>query len=631
MRLVLRRSLWSEILQTISRFLAKRPLGFQVESSPGRVRAYAVLVSQTLVYENEAPENSDGEGILHIPNDALRGLAAVRGGEGMIFFTGTDGVSIKAEWQNKGLRSCYQFAAETAFPAPEIPGDMAFTPLDLDRFRTHFSICSEVVTTLRTRFDLDCICLDGDKSQMLASDGRQLYIGTGIPFPWKGKCLLPVTPTFPDKVLFDGTPLSVARNRGNLILRSGPWTYLITERTPNFPDVERLIPHPGDTGLLTHVSEADAAQIEELVPQMPGGETTNRLIRLQPGEDLILSAESNGAEARLSLDSSVWLGTMEALFNRDFLLRAIKIGNRELRFPRGRGPILSEGRDSQYLFMPLTEPDVPEAEEEDSPGEDSEQPEPEPEDSAAADDNITEEEQTEEPTAGPSWEDRIAWLEKELAWDAIEYAVDLGVMDPDQTNPENDSRWARLQRTQKALHQAYKESGRKPEKFPLQPPQSKPKWNELGQFSTADGQALELLCSKEGFFSLRSGDQTNLTREDVATLLEPLLTNQWKPFTLALYYNGHTWWVDGEHTLERKGKTAKRHLHLKEYRPANPKHVHWEIEVLSHFLNRSEEDLPVPVREKAQARLEQLDSWAYSEPPQTLDLLSLCLKFAKTA
>jgi len=54
MRLVLRRSPWSEILQTISRYLAKSPLGFQVESSPGRVRAYAVLVSQTLVYENEA-------------------------------------------------------------------------------------------------------------------------------------------------------------------------------------------------------------------------------------------------------------------------------------------------------------------------------------------------------------------------------------------------------------------------------------------------------------------------------------------------------------------------------------------------------------------------------------------------
>ncbi|MCG3141138.1 MAG: hypothetical protein HDKAJFGB_02328 [Anaerolineae bacterium] len=639
MRLVLRRSLWSEILQTISKFLAKSPLGFQVESSPGRVRAYAVLVSQTLVYENEAPENTDGEGILHIPNDALRSLAASRGNEGTISVTATDGVTAKAEWRNKSLRSNYQFAAETAIPAPEIPGDEAFTPLDLDRFQTHFTVCAEVVTTMRTRFDLDCICLDGDKSQMLASDGRQLYLGNGIPFPWKGKCLLPVTPTFPDKVLFGGTPLTVARNRGNLILRSGPWTYLISERTPNFPDVEGLIPHPGDTGLLAHLSEEDAAQIEELVPQMPGGETTNRLIRLQPEEDLILSAEANGAESRLVLDSSVWLGTMEVLFNRDFLLRAIKIRNRELRFPRGRGPILTEGHDSQYLFMPLTEPDVPEVEEEISPDEDSEQPEAQQETSeelqaegsADDDEGLAEEEQTDETSAGPIWEDRIAWLEKELAWYAIDYAVDLGVMDPDQANPESDARWARLQRTQKALNQAYKESGRKPEKFPLQPPQSKPKWNELGQFSTADGQALELLCTKEGFFSLRTGDQTNLTREHIAMLLEPLLTNQWKPFTLALYYNDHTWWVDGEHTLERKGKTAKRHLHLTEYRPANTKHLHWEIEVLSHFPNQSKEDLPVPVREKAQARLNQLDRWAHSEPPQTLDLLNLCLKFAKTA
>jgi len=628
MRLVLRRSLWSEILQTISRFLAKSPLGFQIENSPGRVRAYAVLVSQTLVYDNDAPENTDGEGILHIPNDALRGLTAARGGEGIISFTGTDGVSIQAEWQNKGLRSSYQFAANPAFLAPEIPGDEAFTPLDLERFRTHFTVCTEVVTTMRTRFDLDCICLDGDKSQMLASDGRQLYIGKEIAFPWKGKCLLPVTPTFPDKVLFGGTTLSVAQDGGNLILLSGPWTYLISERTPNFPDVEGLIPHPGDTGLLVHLSEDDAAQIEELVPQMPGGENTNRLIRLQPGEDLVLTAESNGAEARLSLDSSIWLGTMEASFNRDFLLRAIEIGNREFRFPCERGPVLSEGRDSQYLFMPLSEPEVPETEEEASPEENLEQPESQQEEPADDGEDVS----VEEPT-GPSWEERIAWLEKELAWCAIEYVVDLGVMDPTQADSESESKWTRLQRIQKALNQSYKEAGRKPEKesVHLQSPISKSKWESVGQFSTADGHALELVRSKDGFFSVKQSEIVNLTREHIAMLLEPLLTNQWKPFTLAIYYNGHTWWVDGEHNLERKGKTAKRHLTLNEYRPAHPKHLHWEMEILSHFLNTNEESLPVPVRKKAQSRLELLDHWANNDSPQTLDLLSLCLKFAKTA
>jgi hypothetical protein len=144
-------------------------------------------------------------------------------------------------------------------------------------------------------------------------------------------------------------------------------------------------------------------------------------------------------------------------------------------------------------------------------------------------------------------------------------------------------------------------------------------------------QSLAILFTLLWGVVLRWGDQTNLTQEHVACLLEPLLTTQWKPFILALYYNGHTWWVDGEHTLDRKGKTAKRHLRLTEYRPANMKHLHWEIEVLSHFLNHHEENLPAAVREKAQARLNQLDHWTNSEPPQTLDLLSLCLKFAKTA
>lgn len=252
--------------------------------------------------------------------------------------------------------------------------------------------------------------------------------------------------------------------------------------------------------------------------------------------------------------------------------------------------------------------------------------------------NDDEESDSDDETAGEELEEdpspkRVSWLEREFTWRMIDYTVDLGVMNPTDSENEAEDLLNQVRQIQKDLIQARREAhiATPKDHLVLQPPATKPKWETVGQFSTADDRILELLRSKDGFFSVKSSERINITREYIAMLFEPLLANQWTPFTLALYYNGHTWWIDGEHTLERKGKTAKRHLTLTEYRPAHPKHLHWEMEILSHLLNTHEEYLPKSVRQKAQSRLEQLDHWANNDPPQTLDLLSLCLKFAKTA
>ncbi len=633
MNLTITRSTLAEICQGMAKILAKSPYGLQLISSPGQIEAHATLQQQTLIYRNDALENAAGEGTLTLTSDTLKSINAQRGGEGCIIFTTNDNQTIHAEWQTGSLHSCHQFQNTDSFPEITLSKEEEFTRLDTEKFRDYFNTCTQVISTEIARYRIDCICLDGDRSQMMATDGRQIFIGNSIAFPWKGKCLLPVGPTLPDRVLFNGATLSVAKSANELLFKNGSWTYRVQTPEPNFPDPEAIIPHPGDTDLLVQLHEEDARQIEELLPLMPGGETPTRYVTLEAGEELLLRAESQGAQASLPLRSTFWMGDpIHVSFNRDYLLRAIRLGHRELRFQAGTKPVLARNKDTLYMFMPVTLRDEEVTQDDESGNESNEGGTPDDDDGSDTDEESDEEDLQETPETNP-WPKRVSWLEREFAWRMIDYAVDLGVMDPNDSNTDCEDRLNHIRQIQKDLAQARKEAHTNAPKdhLSLQSPAIKPKWDSVGQFSTADGHALELLRSKDGFFSVKSSEKINITREHIATLLEPLLANQWIPFTLGLFYNGHNWWVDGEHTLERKGKTAKRHLSLTKYRPAHPKHLHWEMEILSYFLNTHDEDLPISVSQKAQARLEQLDQWTHKEPPQTLDLLSLCLKFAKTA
>ncbi len=631
MNLILQRSTLAEIYQGMAKILAKSPYGLQIISSPGHIEARVTLQQQTLIYKNYAPENDAGEGTLTLNSESLKSINAHRGGEGWITFTSQEDNLIDTDWQTGRLHSSLQFPNIDSFPEITLSEEAEFTPFNTERFRDYFNTCTQVISTEMARYRIDCICLDGDKNQMLATDGRQIFIGNGIAFPWQGKCLLPVGPTLPDRVLFNGATLSVAKSANELLFRNGPWTYQIQTPEPNFPDPQAILPHHGDTDLLIQLHEEDAKRIEELLPLMPGGESPTRYVTLDAAEELLLHAEHHGAEATLPLKSTLWMGDpIHVSFNRDYLLRAIRLGHRELRFQAGTKPVLTRSKDTLYLFMPVTIREEEEISGNEPGCDNSDEETPDEDEESDAQDEETSDELEDDPDP---WPKRAAWLEREFTWRMIDDAVDLGVMDPSESESECEDRLKEIQQLQKDLHQARKEAHTctSDQRLPLQPPACKMKWSSVGQFSTTDGHRLELLRSKDGFFSVKNRETINITREHISSLLGPLLVNQWTPFTLALYYNGHTWWVDGEHILERKGKTAKRHLTLTEYRPAHPKHLHWEMEILSHFLNTHEERLPVSVRLKAQARLDQFDSWAHSESPQTLDLLSLCLQFAKTA
>ena len=410
MRLKIKKSILTEIYSGMARLISRSSLGVQIQSTPGRIRACGIDRRNNLVYENEVPENTDGEGTVVVPADHLKEILTSQGQDITISICTEENGMATAEWESNGLKRTHSFQSpfETAVADP--PAERAFKPLDSKRFHAEYLMCAQCTSTERTRFDLDCIALDGDNGKMMATDGRQFYQALGIDLPWTGTFYLPVNERFPEKILFSGKDLHVAKTKDSLAFRTGPWTYISHVKDASFPPVENLDPDIGDTELLLLISEEDAERLQELLPQLPGDQIVCRQVWLEANTELTVRStvenHSGKSEGSFKLVSSQWIGgPSQVIFNRAYLLRGLNHGHRTFRFLTDHGPILSESEHRSYLFLPVT------------------LTEEEPE-------NGAEKKEGAKPIPKPSKAEvrkrRKNWLEREAMWLSTEMAVQLG-------------------------------------------------------------------------------------------------------------------------------------------------------------------------------------------------------------
>jgi hypothetical protein len=511
-----------------------------------------------------------------------------------------------------------------SFPKPKSQGKKLSNPwIGSDSGRNTW-FARNVQPTNAPRFNLECIALDGANHRMIATDGRQIYEAKGVDFPWEDCCYLPTGKCFPEKLLLQSGNLEVAKTKEVLAFRNGAWTYLVKLGDTSFPPVDNLVCDIGDTELLLRVSEEDANRLIELLPHLPGKERRSSVVEFKAEQQIILSGESKGtdseASSQFALNSSHWIGgPFGVLFNREYLLRALEHGLRTFRFFSGSAPIVSETETAKYLFMPMTlqeEEAQPEEATEDS---NDETPEPPKEKPAS------------KPNPAEVRRQRIEWLNREALWLATELAKQHGFISPSESASPVAQIRRQLEEVVARLADLSDKRKRSLTLEDLLPPQDPPTWEEVGSFAREDGTLVHLVRSEEGFFSIRNGEVINISSEDVSGILEPLLSHVWKPSCLALYYNGQRWWIEAEHNLSRKGNKAQRQLVVGVPRPASQGVIEWEIGLLQKLLDEPAESLPVRARENAERRLERLKTWQRLPAPQPLDLLSLCLKFAKSA
>src|SRR5205814_5312153 len=96
------------------------------------------------------------------------------------------------------------------------------------------------------RFALTRVQLRGKAGQVVATDGKQLLVQGGFPFPWAEDLLVPAAPAVGARELAADGPVAVGRSGDHVLVAVGPWGFaLAVDRAGRFPAADGVIPAGG--------------------------------------------------------------------------------------------------------------------------------------------------------------------------------------------------------------------------------------------------------------------------------------------------------------------------------------------------------------------------------------------------
>jgi hypothetical protein len=260
-----------------------------------------------------------------------------------------------ATWSEAGAPCTKAFATlatDGLPPFPEPP--VKFRPMSAG-FLVALTDASETAAREPSRFAVARVLLRGAAGQLVATDGHQLLIQSGFPFPWPGDVLVPRLAVWNIPELTREGPAAISRTDNHVFVRAGPWTLaLAIDTTGRFPPFEQAIPKErGKAGTLQFDREGVTQLLKEL-PRLAGDK--QGLVTLELNEHVAVRAQARGQEpaAELDLAGSRWSGSPTRVgTDRRHLLWALHLGFTEVAVVRPSVPLVCRDVTRTYVWMPL--------------------------------------------------------------------------------------------------------------------------------------------------------------------------------------------------------------------------------------------------------------------------------------
>ena len=191
---------------------------------------------------------------------------------------------------------------------------------------------------------------------MIATDGKQLMIQRGFTMPWSDDVLIPRLSAFACREMDCDGPIGLGRMEKHVVLRIGPWTFLLTiDTTSRFPNVESVIPRSNSVSSRWHIHEADAGHLVNILPKLPGSDNQHAPVTLDLDRECVLRARGDDQDsaAEVPLSGSTLSGPpVRFCVDRSFLRRALQLGFRELHVAGPDKPLA--WRDQRRLYVVMT-------------------------------------------------------------------------------------------------------------------------------------------------------------------------------------------------------------------------------------------------------------------------------------
>ena len=267
---------------------------------------------------------------------------------------GRSGDNVVARWTEQSIPHVVEY--DTADPAalppfPELPRSSSTNPPALLKA---LDDAMHTVGLQSPRYATTHVQLRGS-GEVVATDGKQLLLQGGFQFPWKDSVLIPRVALFDSGVLPVSGPVKVGRSAKHAIVQAGGWTVALPLNTEGrYPRIEEVIPRPALTTWM--LSPADVALLLRSLPQLPGAKEENGPVTVDLHGKVAIRGWSSGQSnpAELILEQSKISGPpLRFSTNRNFLLRALQLGFREVRIVNADTPLLCQDEKRKFVWMPL--------------------------------------------------------------------------------------------------------------------------------------------------------------------------------------------------------------------------------------------------------------------------------------
>jgi hypothetical protein len=296
-----------------------------------------------------------------LPLDLLAACEGSRPDPVQLDFSVTDKVT--ASWTDKRVPVVLDFA--TSAPDDKLP---PFPPLP-ETFVTNepglWTALQEAAATTDQqphRFALSCVQLCGTSGEIVATDGQQALVQAGFTFPWTNDVLVPASGVFGCRELPNEQLIHVGKTEDWVTFKTGPWAIsLKVEKDARFPDVTRHISDPSGAASHLRIADSDGDFLNDALPRLPCEDNTNCPVTLDlNGQVLIRGKAADQSRAtELALSNSRLDGeAITVNSNREYLLRALRLGFRDVHFYGPEQPVLCDDGRRQLVWA-LLSPDSP--------------------------------------------------------------------------------------------------------------------------------------------------------------------------------------------------------------------------------------------------------------------------------
>jgi DNA polymerase III sliding clamp (beta) subunit (PCNA family) len=249
-------------------------------------------------------------------------------------------------------------------PTPEISA----APVDLDE-STRGTLLQALACASddSTRVILNGAYLDVSRPTghyAVATDGRHLFASNSLHLDLPSSVLVPdhrfiIWSGFVKDGQWKLTAQEATKKTGGYVkLESPRWTFVTKQIEGNYPNWRQIADDVQKVTGTVEISEAAAAEIQRIVPRLPGADTPNHVIGLfTAGNKLFLRGRNNDQDrwTEVEVPEVQITGDPSTVYlNREYLLKAVGFGLRLISVQEPLRPLLfSDGGSRKMIVMPV--------------------------------------------------------------------------------------------------------------------------------------------------------------------------------------------------------------------------------------------------------------------------------------